>query len=53
MLLPFFTDSIGSLLLFVLLFTAVESTYPIAWAMVGDLFGRKHFAKIRGYMSIF
>jgi len=21
--------------------------------MVGDLFGRKHFAKIRGYMSIF
>ena len=21
--------------------------------MVGDLFGRRHFAKIRGYMSIF
>jgi len=21
--------------------------------MVGDIFGRKHFAKIRGYMSVF
>jgi MFS family permease len=53
MILPLFGDSIGFLLLFVLIFTMVESTYPIAWAMVGDLFGRKHFAKIRGYMSTF
>jgi MFS family permease len=36
-----------------LLFTAVESTYAIGWAVVGDFFGRKHFAKIRGYMSFF
>jgi MFS family permease len=53
MFLPLFANSMGFLLIFVLIFTAVESTYPIAWAMVGDLFGRRHFAKIRGYMSIF
>ena len=53
MLLPLFGNSIGFLLFFVLIFTMVEATYPIAWAMVGDLFGRRHFAKIRGYMSIF
>ena len=52
-LLPLFGDSIGVLWLFVLIFTTVEATYPVAWALVGDLFGRKHFAKIRGYMSMF
>jgi MFS family permease len=48
-----FADSILLLMVFILLFTTVEATYPIAWAMVGDLFGRKHFPKIRGYMSMF
>lgn len=48
-----FGDSILPLGIFILLFTTVEATYPIAWAMVGDIFGRKHFAKIRGYMSVF
>jgi MFS family permease len=48
-----FADSIWLLAIFILLFTTVEATYPIAWAMVGDLFGRKHFPKIRGYMSMF
>jgi MFS family permease len=48
-----FGSSIGLLWIFILLFTTVEATYPVAWALVGDLFGRKHFAKIRGYMSIF
>jgi MFS family permease len=52
-LLPIFGSSLWELWLFTLLFTTVESTYPIAWAMVGDIFGRKHFAKIRGYMSMF
>ena len=53
MLLPLFGSSMASLWLFTLLFTTVEATYPVAWAMVGDIFGRKHFAKIRGYMSMF
>ena len=48
-----FGSSIGLLWIFILLFTTVEATYPVAWALVGDLFGRKHFAKIRGYMSVF
>jgi MFS family permease len=52
-LLPIFGSTIAPLWLFTLLFTTVESTYPVAWAMVGDIFGRKHFAKIRGYMSMF
>lgn len=52
-LFPLFGSSIGHLWIFILLFTTVEATYPIAWAMVGDIFGRKHFAKIRGYMSMF
>jgi MFS family permease len=53
MLLPLFSDSIWMLWLFTLLFTAVEATYAVGWAVVGDFFGRKHFAKIRGYMSFF
>jgi len=52
-LLLIFGSSLGLLWLFILLFTTVEATYPVAWAMVGDIFGRKHFAKIRGYMSMF
>ena len=52
-LLLLFGNSITMLWLFTLIFTMVEATYPIAWAMVGDFFGRTHFAKIRGYMSFF
>ncbi len=53
MLLPIFGSSVWLLWLFTLLFTPVESTYPVGWAVVADFFGRKHFAKIRGYMSFF
>ncbi|MBI2349304.1 MAG: MFS transporter [Deltaproteobacteria bacterium] len=53
MLLPIFGDSAWVLWLFTILFAAAESTYPVGWAVVGDFFGRTHFAKIRGYMSFF
>jgi len=53
MLLLIFATSLPTLWCFTLFFTTVEATYPVAWAMVGDIFGRKHFAKIRGYMSMF
>ena len=33
------------------LFSAVESTFPVNWSTVGEYFGRKNFAKIRGSMS--
>jgi MFS family permease len=35
------------------LFTFVEAIFPVGWATVGDFFGRKHFATIRGSMSFF
>jgi MFS family permease len=53
MLLPIFSSSFWLLAIFTLLFSAVEVTYSVGWAIVGDLFGRKHFAKIRGYMGLF
>jgi len=53
MLLPILGGSVWPLWLFTALFAAVESTYPVGWAVVGDFFGRQHFAKIRGYMSFF
>jgi MFS family permease len=53
MLLPIFGNSFLALSLFTVLFAAVETTFPLGWAIVGDLFGRKHYAKIRGYMTLF
>lgn len=35
----------------VLLFSVLEGLFPVTWATVGDFFGRKNFAKIRGSMS--
>jgi sugar phosphate permease len=42
-----------SLWLFTLLFKFMESIFPVGWATVGDFFGRKSFASIRGTMSFF
>jgi MFS family permease len=39
------------LMLFIPLFSVVESTFPVNWSTVGEYFGRKNFAKIRGAMS--
>jgi sugar phosphate permease len=35
------------------LFTVIEAILPVGWATVGDFFGRKSFATIRGTMSFF
>jgi MFS family permease len=43
----------GSLWAFTLLFTFMEAIFPVGWATVGDFFGRKSFATIRGTMSFF
>ena len=53
MLIPIFSNSVWLLALFTLFFASVEATYPVGWALVGDLFGRTHYAKIRGYMVMF
>ena len=46
-------DGEWSLWIFTLLFTVVEAIFPVGWATVGDFFGRKSFATIRGTMSFF
>jgi MFS family permease len=53
MVLPIVSGSLWSLGIFTICFAAVETTFPLGWAVVGDLFGRKHYAKIRGYMVLF
>ncbi|HEY7321159.1 MAG TPA: MFS transporter [Candidatus Binatia bacterium] len=46
-----FVESQSGILLFIALFSVVESTFPVYWSTVGDFFGRQNFAKIRGSMS--
>lgn len=41
------------LLFFTISFTFLDASFPIIWATVGDFFGRRHFATIRGMMSFF
>ena len=51
---PLFVDSgYWQLLLFTTTFTLLDASFPIVWATVGDFFGRRHFATIRGMMSFF
>src|SRR5215468_11086941 len=42
-----------SLWVFAILFTFMEAIFSVGWATVGDFFGRKSFATIRGTMSFF
>ena len=39
--------------LFLPLFSLVEAVFPVTWAMVGELYGRRNFAKVRGNMGFF
>jgi MFS family permease len=39
--------------LFTILFTVIDASFPIVWATIGDFFGRKSFATIRGTMAFF
>jgi MFS family permease len=38
---------------FTIAFTFLDASFPVVWATVGDFFGRKNFATIRGMMSFF
>jgi len=38
---------------FTIVFTLLDASFPIVWATVGDFFGRRHFATVRGSMSFF
>ena len=46
-------DNEWHLWIFTVLFTVVEAIFPVSWATVGDLFGRRFFATIRGTMGLF
>ncbi len=48
-----FSDRYWSLLLFTVVYTVLDASFPVVWAMVGDFFGRSYFATIRGMMSFF
>ncbi|HEY7555458.1 MAG TPA: MFS transporter [Candidatus Binatia bacterium] len=43
----------SSLWFFTIAFTLLDASFPIIWATVGDFFGRRNFATIRGMMSFF
>ena len=46
-------DGLWPLWTFTILFTAIDASFPIVWATIGDFFGRKYFATIRGTMAFF
>lgn len=46
-------DGLWPLWAFTILFTAIDASFPIVWATIGDFFGRKYFATIRGTMAFF
>ncbi len=53
MLLLIWGNGLWPLWLFTILFTAIDASFPVVWATMGDFFGRKYFATIRGTMSFF
>ena len=46
-----YAESEWGILLFLPLFGMIEYTFPVNWSTVGEFFGRKNFAKIRGAMT--
>ena len=46
-------QTIGSVWAFAILFCTLDAAFPVSWAIIGDFFGRKHFATIRGTMTFF
>jgi MFS family permease len=45
--------SLWQLWLFTTVFTFLDASFPVVWATVGDFYGRRYFATIRGMMSFF
>jgi MFS family permease len=46
-------SGVWPLWMFTILFTTIDSSFPVVWATIGDFYGRKYFATIRGTMSFF
>ncbi len=45
--------AVWQLWLFTTVFTFLDASFPVVWATVGDFYGRRYFATIRGMMSFF
>jgi OFA family oxalate/formate antiporter-like MFS transporter len=45
-------ESLGVVLLFVILFAIAEASAPTNWAVLGVYFGRKAFGQLRGYVQL-
>ena len=45
-------QSLGVVLLFVILFSIAEASAPTNWAVLGVYFGRKAFGQLRGYVQL-
>jgi MFS family permease len=46
-------STLWQLWLFTGVFTLLDASFPVVWATVGDFYGRRYFATIRGMMSFF
>lgn len=46
-------SGVWPLWLFTIMFATIDSSFPVVWATIGDFYGRKYFATIRGTMSFF
>ena len=46
------SQSLGMVLLFVVLFAIAEASAPTNWAVLGEYFGRKAFGQLRGYVQL-
>ena len=53
MLLLVWGDGLWPLWSFTIVFTVIDASFPVVWATIGDFFGRKFFATIRGTMAFF
>ncbi len=48
-----FADQTWQLWLFVVVFAFMQAIIPLNWVLIGDYFGRRSYATLRGFMSIF
>ena len=52
LVLTYSDGALSHMVLFAVLFACGEGINSVTWALVGDLFGRRHFATIRGWIGM-
>ena len=52
LVLAYADGAVGALVVFAVLFSFGDGINSVTWALVGDFFGRTHFASIRGWMGM-